>query len=121
MAAAQWYENQYAGLGGQFLDQLLDTITLIERHPRRFGKARQRSSRELRRAMLSRFPYAVVYEVRERECLIIAIARPPAPRVLARPAEVGWGYKQVGIFKLQDRIAPLATPRVSVEVSSFLG
>jgi Uma2 family endonuclease len=32
----------------------------------------------------------------------------------------GWGYEQVSIFKLQDRIAPLALPKAIVEVSAFL-
>jgi Uma2 family endonuclease len=32
----------------------------------------------------------------------------------------GWGYKQVTVFKLQDRISPLANPQASVEVLAFL-
>lgn len=32
----------------------------------------------------------------------------------------GWGYRQVAIFTLQDRIAPLANPQMSVDVSAFL-
>jgi hypothetical protein len=62
-AAAQWYENQSRGLGVQFLDELFDTLRSIEQHPRRFAKSRQRTTREVRRAALSRFPYLVVYEV----------------------------------------------------------
>jgi hypothetical protein len=74
LAAAQWYENQSGGLGGQFLDELFETIRSIEQHPGRFGKSRQRTSREVRQAALSRFPYLVVYEVREQHCLVVAIA-----------------------------------------------
>ena len=74
VVAAQWYEDQSAGLGGQFLDELFDAITSIEQHPRRFARTKQRTRREIRRAMLSRFPYAVVYEIREHDCLIVAVA-----------------------------------------------
>lgn len=74
LAAAQRYENESAGLGGQFLEELTGAFTLIERFPWRFAKLRHRTGREIRRAILPRFPYAVVYEVRENSCLIVAIA-----------------------------------------------
>ena len=34
-AAAQWYQDRQAGLGEQFLEELVDTLIAIEKHPRR--------------------------------------------------------------------------------------
>src|SRR4051812_40604035 len=36
--AAQWYEDQQAGLGEQFLEAIVDGLLAIERHPRRFAR-----------------------------------------------------------------------------------
>jgi plasmid stabilization system protein ParE len=73
-AAALWYENQSTGLGLQFVDEAYKTLSLIERQPRRFALLGRRQKREMRRAMLSRFPYAVIYHVRDADILIVAIA-----------------------------------------------
>ena len=32
----------------------------------------------------------------------------------------GWGYGQINVFRLHDRVTPLAKPEASVEVSTFL-
>ena len=74
-ATAQWYEDQQAGLGEQFLAAFVDGILQVERHPSRFPRVeRLRVKREIRRCMLGRFPYSIVYEVRERDLLILAVA-----------------------------------------------
>jgi hypothetical protein len=73
-AAAQWYEVRRSGLGERFLAEATDAFLAIERHPRRFATARYRTSREIRRRLLAHFPYSVIYEVREAECLVVAIA-----------------------------------------------
>jgi toxin ParE1/3/4 len=73
-AAAQWYEDRGAGLGERFLDECVDALLRIEHHPRRFGRARYRTSREIRRKLLDHFPYAIVYEVRAEECVVVAVA-----------------------------------------------
>ena len=72
-AAARWYEARREGLGDRFLSELqqvLDRIRLRPLEPQvlRLGK------REVRRRLLKHFPYAVVYEVRESECLVVAVA-----------------------------------------------
>ena len=72
--AARWYQQRGAGLGERFLGEAVDGFFAIERHPRRFARARFRTSREVRRQLLSHFPYAIVYEVRESECVVVAIA-----------------------------------------------
>jgi plasmid stabilization system protein ParE len=79
--AANWYEDQKAGLGLRFLEAVRDTFRAIEKHPRRFPKLEiKRLPRELtqgrsiRRALIRRFPYLVVYEVLEDEVLIVAVS-----------------------------------------------
>jgi hypothetical protein len=72
-AAAQWYEDQVSGLGAQFLAEAIDALTDIERHPRRFARVGGRTRREIRRRLLAHFPYRVVYEVREDECVVVAV------------------------------------------------
>lgn len=73
-AAAQSYENVSSGLGERFLSEAIDAFFLIERHPRRSSRVPFRSRREIRRRLLDHFPYAIVYEVRSAECLVIAVA-----------------------------------------------
>lgn len=73
-ATAQWYEDRRPGLGEQFLGEAVDAFHAIERTPHRFARTRYRTSREVRRRILDRFPYAAVYEVREHECLVVAVA-----------------------------------------------
>lgn len=73
-AAAQWYEDRVAGLGERFLAEAVDAFVAIEKHPRRFARVRHRTSREISRRLLTHFPYRVVYEVRETECIVVAIA-----------------------------------------------
>jgi Uma2 family endonuclease len=48
----------------------------------------------------------------------VEVFRDPA-RDTSQP--YGWGYKQITVFKLQDRIASLAKPSESIDVASFVG
>jgi toxin ParE1/3/4 len=73
-AAAQWYQDRRGGLGERFLAEAIDALSDIERHPRRFAKVSYRTAREIRRRMLSHFPYSVIYEVRADECVAVAVA-----------------------------------------------
>jgi hypothetical protein len=72
--AAQWYEDRQTGKGDNFLDAISEAQLEIEKHPLRFpcppGVA---TKRQIRRKILNRFPYAIVYEVLNRELLIIAV------------------------------------------------
>ena len=52
-AAARWYQEQVSGLGEQFLDELVEGIEAIERHPLRFAAyPRAPRGRNLRRYLL---------------------------------------------------------------------
>src|SRR5436190_424980 len=73
-AAAQWYEDRVAGLGEQFLTEAINAFSEIELHPERFTRVKHRTPREIRRRLLRRFPYSVVYELRQDQCIVLAIA-----------------------------------------------
>mgnify|MGYP005851116005 CR=1 FL=1 len=74
-AAAQWYEQRQQGLGEQFLETAIAALVSIERHPRRFAPyAYAPANHEVRRCLLGRFPYGIIYEVRSDELVILAVA-----------------------------------------------
>jgi plasmid stabilization system protein ParE len=66
--AHSWYELQRPGLGDEFAEDLRRTFQVIEEHPRRYRIAH----RDARRAMLTRFPYAVFYRVLGDFAVVIA-------------------------------------------------
>jgi toxin ParE1/3/4 len=73
--SAHWYEEKRAGLGADFVDAVERALELIEEHPRRFVKVKTRfDDREVRRFILKRFPFVIVYEVLSVETLVVAIA-----------------------------------------------
>jgi plasmid stabilization system protein ParE len=70
--AIRWYEQQRAGLGGELFDAVTETIDLIRTHPE-IGVFRptRRPSRQLR---VNRFPYNVVYRIRDDDIYVVAVA-----------------------------------------------
>lgn len=71
--AAQRYEQQVTGLGTQFLAAVSDGLLKIERGPERYtAPPKYRGKRNIRRVLLARFPYLVVYEIRPADLLVIA-------------------------------------------------
>jgi plasmid stabilization system protein ParE len=73
-AASIWYQQRGAGLGERLLEEAVEGFSAIGRNPRRFAKVRFRTRRDIRRYLLPHFPYAIVYEVREKGCLVVAVA-----------------------------------------------
>ena len=57
--AAAWYEERTAGLGGEFIDEFLACIDRVEENPESYAAV----DRDIRRALLHRFPYAIFYVV----------------------------------------------------------
>ena len=73
--AAEWYEQQRTGLGLEFLVAVDQAIQQIGVAPERFPRLETLPDEELvRRHLLTRFPYAVVYEMTASEIRIIAVA-----------------------------------------------
>jgi toxin ParE1/3/4 len=74
-AAALWYENRKEGLGFDFLDALANGLESVEQHPESYARAETlQATREVRRYLLGRFPFAIIYEVRADEILVLAIS-----------------------------------------------
>jgi plasmid stabilization system protein ParE len=65
--AVRWYESQRRGLGLEFLFSARQMLSTIEDAPERFPKVRG----EVRRALLRRFPYGILYLVEPEEIVVI--------------------------------------------------
>jgi toxin ParE1/3/4 len=70
--AVRWYEMRRSGLGGDFYDAIVRTIDLIRTHPE-IGTARtgRLPNRQLR---VPRFPYRIIYRIREEDIYVVAVA-----------------------------------------------
>ncbi len=68
--AIEYYDRDTPGLGTMFLAEVLQALDRIGSFP----EAWHPFSKRTRRCMIRRFPYAIVYQVREEGLLIIAIA-----------------------------------------------
>lgn len=72
-AAATWYESQRPSLGESFrreFDRRIDEIAL---HPRQFSRVEFAPVRgEVRRVLLRRFPYLIVYKILPDEIVVMA-------------------------------------------------
>jgi plasmid stabilization system protein ParE len=73
--AARWYEERRPGLGEAFLQALADALEAIEKHPTRHAAVSGvPANRQVRRFLLGRFPYKLVYEILTSEVLVLAVA-----------------------------------------------
>jgi plasmid stabilization system protein ParE len=76
-AAADWYEQQRAGLGLDFVARVGDVFNRIAANPRLHAKVYQ----EARKAVVAKFPYVVIYQEEPGEVLVISVfhtSRDPA-------------------------------------------
>jgi plasmid stabilization system protein ParE len=64
-----WYEDQRAGLGEEFLAAVDATFDAVERIPEMF----RRVHGEVRRANVSRFPYAVFYRIDPKSVVVLTV------------------------------------------------
>ena len=67
--SVRWYDEQ-ASLGRDFLDELDRAVRLIKSHP----LAATEIESEIRRCLLHRFPYALIYGIDEETIVVIAVA-----------------------------------------------
>ena len=67
--AADYYELRQPGLGGEFEDEVAVTIQRILCFP----NAGTPFSRNTRRCLIRRFPYAILYQISEDKILIVAV------------------------------------------------
>jgi len=66
--AFDWYEERMPGLGSEFLISVDATIHAIARNPLQHAKVHK----EIRRALLHRFPYGVFYIVADNRIVVFA-------------------------------------------------
>lgn len=71
-AAIRWYETRRSGLGAEFYDAVVRTIDRIRTHPE-IGTLRTGRFPH-RRFRVARFPYTIVYRVREHDIYVVAVA-----------------------------------------------
>ena len=67
--AISFYNTQSEGLGYEFAAEVNRTIQRIIQYPEAWAKLSERT----RRCRTNRFPYGVIYQVREETLLIVAV------------------------------------------------
>lgn len=74
-AAAGWYEQERPGLGGDFVVSINETVLEVRERPESFPLAPAvPKSLGVRRAIVKRFPYAVVFLELPEEIRVLAVA-----------------------------------------------
>ena len=68
------YYERAAGLGDDFIDELASVLTSIRRVPQASSVVETVRGEVVRRVLLERFPFKVVYVVRGRHVLVVAVA-----------------------------------------------
>ena len=67
--ACEWYAHQRADLDIEFMESIDDALSRVVRNPKQYPIA----YKTLRRAVVRRFPFAVVYEIIANEIQVIAV------------------------------------------------
>jgi len=82
-AIVNWYENQSANLGVNFLEEWENTLKVISKNPSIF----QLQYKEFRHSKILRFPYLIIFEIDNSEVIVYAVIhsyRKPAKRYKKR-------------------------------------
>ncbi|MEP6667829.1 MAG: type II toxin-antitoxin system RelE/ParE family toxin [Chthoniobacter sp.] len=69
--AADWYESQQSGLGGEFVAAVSQAIDGLSANP--LLVSRRHRQRNIRWVRPTRFPYRIVYEVADGIVLVICV------------------------------------------------
>ena len=80
--ARGWYERQVPGLGRVFIAELDATLAFLRLHPRMYAAVSDDAN--VRRALLRRFPYSLVYEVMGADDILVLACRH------VRQDEINW-------------------------------
>ena len=67
--AIDYYEDCQPGLGLEFAKEIYSTIHRIIQYP----KAWSLLSKNTRRCLTNRFPYGIIYQILDKEILIVAV------------------------------------------------
>ena len=68
--AFEYYELEHAGLGKRFKKEARDSIKRILQYPRAWPVERD----EIRKCLLHKFPYKILYSIEQDHIFIIAVA-----------------------------------------------
>jgi plasmid stabilization system protein ParE len=68
--AFSWYEEQAIGLGYEFLDEFDQSVRLIASFPELF----EQIDEGVRRCLVNRFPYGIIYNIDSEQIVVIAVA-----------------------------------------------
>ena len=66
--AFRWYEDKSEGLGSEFMRALEASLSYIQRNPTAYATIHK----QMRRALLRRFPYSVIYLIDGGKIIILA-------------------------------------------------
>lgn len=73
--ATQRYLDDNPEVAADFVDRIESALRSIGRSPQRFPRIETiRTERDIRRVLLSRFPYLVIYEMLHEEPYVLAVA-----------------------------------------------
>jgi len=64
--AYTWYESKRPGLGSEFLDEVDKYFEMITQNPKHY-----QSFRNLKVAIMNRFPYKIVYDIEREEMIVV--------------------------------------------------
>jgi hypothetical protein len=74
--AAVWYDREKFGLGGELLDEIELALARIDSDPQAFPRWEFASGlHDVRRCVLKRFPYVVVFTIRADDATVIAVSQ----------------------------------------------
>jgi len=73
-SAAYWYHSQRKGLGAEFLSAVERLLTKIHAQPLLYPAFQHSSNRNLRCAIVRRFPYRIVFEIKKQQIIVLAVA-----------------------------------------------
>ena len=80
-----YYEGQSKGLGEKFLSAVDSSFGAIERYPEMFARVHG----EVRRALVSRFPYGIFYRIESKRVVVLAVLHTARdPRIWPRPRRI---------------------------------
>jgi plasmid stabilization system protein ParE len=80
LEARRWYEARRAGLGEEFGAEVDAAVARIVAHPLAFPRVRD----ETRRAVLTRFPYALYFRITDESIVVLAVHGRQDPSLLHR-------------------------------------
>jgi plasmid stabilization system protein ParE len=69
--AISFYNIQRQGLGLEFAKEVQDTIERIKQNPEAWTTIS--TSKQARRCLTNRFPYGIIYQIRDNTILIVAV------------------------------------------------